>query len=95
MREREAAERAAINAPLQGSAADLIKIAMVNLQKSLSELNLNSKIVLQVHDELVLEVVKSEQEVVKNLVRKAMENGQPLTVPLKVDIALGQNLMEI
>lgn len=94
-KEREAAERAAINAPLQGSAADLIKIAMVNLQKSISRLKLNSKIVIQVHDELVLEVLKSEQEIVKKLVREAMENGQPLTVPLKVDIALGQNLMEL
>ncbi len=94
-KEREAAQRAAINAPLQGSAADLIKIAMVNLQKSISGLRLNSKIVIQVHDELVLEVLKSEQEVVTNLVREAMEQGQPLTVPLKVDIALGQNLMEL
>lgn len=94
-KEREAAERAAINAPLQGSAADLIKIAMVNLQKSLFRMKLNSKIVIQVHDELVLEVVKSEQEIVKKLVKEAMENGQPLTVPLKVDMALGQNLMEL
>lgn len=94
-KEREAAERAAINAPLQGSAADLIKIAMVNLQKSLFGLKLNSKIVIQVHDELVLEVLKSEQEIVTKLVKEAMENGQPLTVPLKVDIALGQNLMEL
>ncbi|MBQ2645719.1 DNA polymerase I [bacterium] len=94
-KEREAAQRAAINAPLQGSAADLIKLAMVRLQKSISGLKLASKIVLQVHDELVLEVVKSEQEVVTKLVREAMEQGQPLTVPLKVDIALGQNLMEL
>ena len=94
-KEREAAERAAINAPLQGSAADLIKIAMVKLQKSISRLKLKSKIVIQVHDELVLEVLKSEQELVENLVREAMEQGQPLTVPLKVDIALGQNLMEL
>ena len=94
-KEREAAERAAINAPLQGSAADLIKMAMVSLQKSIIRLRLSSKIVIQVHDELVLEVVKSEQEIVKNLVKEAMEAGQPLTVPLKIDIALGQNLMEM
>lgn len=95
MKEREAAERAAINAPLQGSAADLIKKAMVSLQKSIKRMSLNSKIVIQVHDELVLEVVKSESETVTRLVREAMEQGQPLTVPLRVDIACGQNLMEL
>ncbi|MCR5260677.1 MAG: DNA polymerase I [Candidatus Gastranaerophilales bacterium] len=95
MKEREAAQRAAINAPLQGSAADLIKFAMIKLQKSILGSKLSSKIVLQVHDELVLEVVKSEQNIITDLVRDAMEQGQPLTVPLKVDIALGQNLMEL
>lgn len=94
-REREAAQRAAINAPLQGSAADLMKMAMISMQKSISGLNLSSKIVLQVHDELVIEVVKSEQEQIVQLVREAMEQGQPLTVPLKVDVALGKNLMEL
>ncbi len=93
--EREAAERAAINAPLQGSAADLIKKAMVDLNIYIKQMNLNSKIVIQVHDELVLEVVKSERELVSELVKKAMEQGQPLTVPLKVDMAFGQNLMEM
>ena len=95
MKERESAERAAINAPLQGSAADLIKIAMINLQKSIKSYKLDTKIVIQVHDELVLEVLKSEQEIVSKLVKEAMEMGQPLTVPLKIDIALGNNLMEI
>ena len=95
MKEREAAQRAAINSPLQGSAADLIKLAMVKLQKSLSELNLKSKIVLQVHDELVLEMLNSEKEVVIKTVREAMEKGFPLTVPLKVDIEYGKNLMEL
>jgi DNA polymerase-1 len=95
VRDRESAERAAINAPLQGSAADLIKKAMIELQKYIIQMKLNSKIVIQVHDELVLEVIKSEQEIVSEIVKKAMEQGQPLTVPLKVDIALGQSLMEI
>ena len=94
-KEREAAQRAAINSPLQGSAADLIKIAMVRLQKSLSELKLKSKIVLQVHDELVLEMLNSEKEIVIKTVREAMEEGFPLTVPLKVDIECGKNLMEL
>ena len=93
--EREAAERAAINAPLQGSAADLIKQAMVDLYIYIKRMNLKSKIVIQVHDELVLEVVKSERDLVSELVKKAMEQGQPLTVPLKVDMAFGQNLMEM
>lgn len=93
--ERDAAERAAINAPLQGTAADLIKMAMVDLYNYIKQMNLNSKIVIQVHDELVLEVVQSERELVSELVRKAMEQGQPLTVPLKVDMAFGQNLMEM
>lgn len=93
--EREAAERAAINAPLQGSAADLIKKAMIDLYNYIKQMNLQSKIVIQVHDELVLEVVKSEKELVSELVKKAMEQGQPLTVPLKVDMAFGQNLMEM
>ena len=95
MKEREAAQRAAINSPLQGSAADLIKLAMVKLQKLLFELNLKSKIVLQVHDELVLEMLNSEKDVVIKIVREAMENGFPLTVPLKVDIEYGKNLMEL
>lgn len=93
--EREAAERAAINAPLQGSAADLIKKAMVDLYIYIKKMNLKSKIVIQVHDELVLEVIKSERDLVSELVKKAMEQGQPLTVPLKVDMAFGQNLMEM
>lgn len=93
--EREAGERAAINAPLQGSAADLIKKAMIDLYNYIKQMNLKSKIVIQVHDELVLEVVQSERDLVSELVKKAMEQGQPLTVPLKVDMAFGQNLMEM
>lgn len=93
--EREAGERAAINAPLQGSAADLIKKAMIDLYNYIKQMNLKSKIVIQVHDELVLEVVQSERDLVSELVKKAMEQDQPLTVPLKVDMAFGQNLMEM
>jgi len=94
-KERETAQRSAINSPIQGTAADLIKIAMIKLQKLLSGSKLQSKIILQVHDELVLEMLNSEKDVVIEMVRKAMEEGFPLTVPLKVDIAYGKNLMEL
>ena len=91
---KEFAERAATNAPLQGTAADLIKIAMVDLFKKLNEKGLKSKIIMQVHDELVLEVPKDELETVKQLVVEAMELGQPLSVPLKVDVSAAQNWKE-
>ena len=91
---KEFAERAAINAPLQGTAADLIKIAMIDLFEKLNEHNLKSKMILQVHDELVLEVPKNELEIVKKLVVEAMELGQPLDVPLKVDVNVSNNWKE-
>lgn len=91
---QEAAQRAAINAPLQGTAADIIKIAMNRLHKKLEENNLKSKIILQVHDELVLETLKSELDQVKTLVEEAMELDQPFLVPLKIDIAIGKSWME-
>ncbi len=91
---QEAAQRAAINAPLQGTAADIVKIAMNRLQKLIKDNNLKSKIIIQVHDELVLEVLKSELEQVKLLVKEAMELDQPFLVPLKIDIATGQSWME-
>lgn len=92
---QEAAQRAAINAPIQGSAADLIKLAMIRLQKAIESHNLNSKIILQVHDELVIEVLNNELEEVKKLTIDSMELGQPLLVPLKVDVAIGKSWMEI
>ena len=91
---KEFAERSAINTPLQGTAADLIKIAMVNLQKALDENKLKSKIILQVHDELVLEVEKNELEQVKQLVKTAMELNQPFLVPLTLDIQIGESWQE-
>lgn len=91
---REFAERAAINSPLQGSAADLIKIAMINLDKKLKELKLKSRMLLQVHDELVLEVPKEELEEVKQLVKDCMEKACELSVPLVVDTCVGDNWME-
>lgn len=91
---REAAKRAAINQPMQGTAADLMKIAMIDCSKKLKENNLNSKMIMQVHDELVIEVDKSELELVKKLVKEAMELNQPLSVPLVVDINVGESWKE-
>ena len=88
---RQFAERMAINAPIQGSAADLIKVAMVNIDRLLKEKNLAARLIMQVHDELVLETPVQEQEKVGKLVREEMENVIRLKVPLKVEIALGAN----
>ena len=91
---REFAERAAINQPLQGTAADLIKMAMIEVDKKLTEKNMKSKMVMQVHDELVFEVEKTELEELKSLVLEAMELGQPFKVPLEVDINYGESWKE-
>lgn len=92
---QEAAQRAAINAPIQGTAADVMKLAMVRLQNDFEKNNIKSKIIIQVHDELVIETVNTEIEEVKTLVKKAMELDQPFLVPLKIDIYAGKSWMEI
>jgi DNA polymerase-1 len=92
---RRAEERAACNAPFQGSAADLMKLAMITLDQELVKRKLSSKLVLQVHDELVLEVPESELEEVKQVVESAMLQNQPLKVPLQVDIGWGKNWMDV
>lgn len=91
---REFAKRAAINQPMQGTAADLMKIAMIDFSKKLKENNLQSKMIMQVHDELVVEVVKSELDIVTKLVKEAMELNQPLSVPLVVDVNVGESWKE-
>lgn len=91
---RGAAERNAVNAPIQGSAADIIKVAMINIHKRLTEEKLQSKMLLQVHDELVFDVYKPELETLKTLVKHEMENAHKLTVPLDVDLGVGQNWLE-
>ena len=91
---KEFAERAAINQPLQGTAADLIKMAMINVDKVFKENNLRSKMVMQVHDELVFEVVADELEQVKTLVKQEMQNVANLKVPLLVDINWGKSWKE-
>ena len=91
---RGAAERNAINAPIQGSAADIIKIAMINIQNKLSSGNYNSKMLLQVHDELVFDVFKPELNEIMNLTRNEMEQAYKINVPLTVDINYGLNWLE-
>lgn len=91
---REFAKRAAINHPMQGSASDLIKLAMIDFYRKIKDNNLKSKLILQVHDELVIEVEKSEFETVKKLVLESMELNQPLKVPLLVDINTGETWKE-
>lgn len=91
---RGAAERNAVNAPIQGSAADIIKIAMINIHKKLEEENLQSKMLLQVHDELVFDVYKPELEAIKTMVKTEMENAYQLTVPLVVELGTGQDWLE-
>jgi DNA polymerase-1 len=88
---RQAAERAAINAPMQGTAADLIKLAMVAVQAWLDGKNMKSLLIMQVHDELVLEVPEAELESVKENVRELMQGVARLDVPLIVDVGVGEN----
>lgn len=92
---QEAAQRAAINAPIQGTAADVMKLAMIRLQDDFRKNNIKSKIIIQVHDELVIETLDTEVEEVSSLVKKAMELDQPFLVPLKIDIYKGKSWMEI
>jgi len=91
---RSAAERNAINAPIQGSAADIIKKAMINIHAELQEKKMKSKMLLQVHDELVFDTHKNEVEALKKLITERMENAFELRVKLKVDIGWGTNWLE-
>ncbi len=91
---RGAAERNAVNAPIQGSAADIIKLAMIAIHKQMKLANMRSKMLLQVHDELVFDVYKPELEALKALVRTAMENAYTLSVPLSVDMGVGAHWLE-
>jgi DNA polymerase-1 len=86
---REIAERMALNAPIQGSAADIIKIAMLNVQNELVAQNLRSRLLLQVHDELILETVSDEVEVATEILRREMGSAYPLKAPLDVNVGVG------
>jgi DNA polymerase I len=91
---RSGAERNAVNAPIQGSAADIIKIAMINIYKKLTSENWQSKMLLQVHDELVFDVHNSELEKIQPMIKYEMENAFKLAVPLDVELGMGRNWLE-
>lgn len=91
---RSGAERNAVNAPIQGSAADIIKLAMINIYNKLTKENYKTKMLLQVHDELVFDVYKPELETIKSLVKTEMENAFKLEVPLDVELDTGDNWLE-
>jgi DNA polymerase-1 len=85
----------AINSPIQGTAADIIKLAMINIQDILHERKLNSRMILQVHDELIFDVAPEELELMKVLVVEQMEGAVSLTVPLRVDVGVGENWYDL
>ncbi|MDO6743424.1 DNA polymerase I [Tenacibaculum soleae] len=91
---RGAAERNAVNAPIQGSAADIIKLAMINIYNRFEKENFTSKMLLQVHDELVFDAHKDELEIIKPIIKEEMENAFKMTVPLDVEMGIGQNWLE-
>ena len=92
---RESGKRMAMNSPIQGTAADIIKLAMIKCDKAIKEKNLKSKIILQVHDELLFEVPNSEMEQMTKLVKDCMENAVNLSIPLEVDLKKGKNWAEV
>jgi DNA polymerase-1 len=92
---REAAERMAINMPVQGTSADIIKVAMINLLREMNQRRLKSKLLLQVHDELVLEVPETEQKEMRQLIPQIMSTALELSIPLKVDLKTGHNWGEM
>lgn len=91
---RQASERVAINTPLQGTAADIIKVAMIRIQNQLDKLRLKTKMIMQVHDELVFEVPEEEMEMASRMVREEMESVTELSVPLRVSLGSGKNWAE-
>jgi DNA polymerase-1 len=84
------AERMALNAPIQGSAADIIKVAMINVDKAITAAGLESRMLLQVHDELLFEVAPGERDALESLVRDKMGSAYPLDVPLEVSVGYGR-----
>ena len=92
---RQFGNRVAMNTPIQGTAADIMKIAMINVNKALKEKHINGKIVLQIHDELLLEVSKQDKEQAKEILKQCMENAMKLSVPLEVEISEGEDWYEV
>jgi DNA polymerase-1 len=93
--QREFAKRMAMNAPIQGSAADIIKIAMINVDSELERNKLSSKLLITIHDELVLEVSRGEEKIVEQIVVNDMKNAINMTIPLDVSYSFGKNLYEV
>ena len=91
---RQFGERIAMNMPVQGTAADIMKIAMIKTYKELKKQKLEAKLIMQVHDELIIECPQDEQEKVKEILKQCMENAYTLNVPLKVDVNCGKNWLE-
>ena len=91
---RSFGERIALNTPIQGSAADIIKLAMIKVYERLNSENVNAKLILQIHDELIIECEESEKEIVKKILKDSMENVYKLDLPLKVDVCEGRNWYE-
>ena len=91
---REFGKRAAMNTPIQGTAADIMKIAMNTVYKKLQEANLDAKIILQVHDELILEVKEEQKDEAEKILKESMENATKLQVPLKVEVTYAKSWYE-
>jgi DNA polymerase-1 len=91
---RDAAERNAINMPIQGSSADMIKIAMIDIFKDFKKRNLKSKMILQVHDELVFDVIMEEKDIVNQIVIEKMQNALKLNIPIVVNTAFAENWLD-
>ncbi|MEW6060964.1 MAG: DNA polymerase, partial [Bacteroidota bacterium] len=91
---RANAERQSINMPIQGTAADMIKLAMINMHKEIQKKKLSSKMILQVHDELVFDIPGKEEKTMRMLVEDKMKNAMELHVPIEVDIGVGKNWLE-
>lgn len=91
---RQFGNRIAMNTPIQGTAADIMKLAMINIYNKLNEQKLKSKIILQVHDELLIEAYPEEKEELEKLLKQEMENVIELKIPLKIDIEEGKNLYD-
>jgi DNA polymerase-1 len=92
---RQATERMAVNTPLQGTAADMIKVAMVHIQDRIEEFGLSTKMIMQVHDELVFEVPEEELQKAISMIQNEMENVMDLSVPLKISVHSGRNWAEV
>ena len=92
---RSMGERMALNTPIQGTAADIMKIAMINIYKKLKEENLKSRMIVQVHDEILIDTKKEEKDIVIDILTKEMENAYKLDVPLKVQVSVGSNWYEV